>query len=120
MAEGKFLIDAEAITMRMPSAVLQVLDAWRRKQTDSLGRAEAIRRMVEQALTSTDSRPIAAEAHHKTAKMASREIDKLGANCELDAAAWSLHLVDSAVSCQPTDALRKEREMQVEIEYCGM
>jgi hypothetical protein len=85
MAEGKFLIDAEAITMRMPSAVLEVLDAWRRKQTDSLGRAEAIRRMVEQALTSTDSRPIAAEAHHKTAKMASREIDKLGANCELDA-----------------------------------
>jgi hypothetical protein len=35
-------------------------------------------------------------------------------------AAWSVHLVDSAVSCQPTHALRKEREMQIEIEYCGM
>ena len=35
-------------------------------------------------------------------------------------AAWSLHLVESAGRCQPTHALRKEREMQVEIEYCGM
>ena len=29
-------------------------------------------------------------------------------------------LVDSAVSCQPAYPPSKEKEMQIEIEYCGM
>jgi len=35
-------------------------------------------------------------------------------------AASNFHLVYSAVSCQPAHTPMKEREMQVEIQYCGM
>jgi hypothetical protein len=78
MAKERFLIDGEAITVRMSTAVLRALDEWRQKQTDSPGRAEAICRLVEQ-LTSADVRPIADESQNKAAELASREIDKLGA-----------------------------------------
>jgi hypothetical protein len=78
MAKESLLIDGETITVRMSSAALKALDDWRQKQTDSPGRAEAICRLVGQ-LTSANARPTADESQNKAAKLASREIDKLGA-----------------------------------------
>jgi hypothetical protein len=78
MPKEGFLIDGETITVRMSSAALKALDDWRQKQTDSPGRAEAIRRLIGQ-LTSANARPTADESQNKAAKLASREIDKLGA-----------------------------------------
>ena len=79
MSKEKFMIDAEAITVRMSSAALRALDDWRQKQTDSPGRAEAIRRLVEQAVTPANPRPTDDDSQNKAAELASREIDKLGA-----------------------------------------
>ena len=78
MAKEGFLIDGETITVRMSSAVLKALDDWRRTQTGSPGRAEAICRLVGQ-LTPAGARPTADESQNKAAELASREIDKLGA-----------------------------------------
>ena len=78
MAKESFLIDGEAITVRLSSAALRALDDWRQKQTNTPDRAEAICRLVGQ-LTLADVRPIAAESQNKAAELASREIDKLGA-----------------------------------------
>jgi hypothetical protein len=77
MAKESFLIDGETITVRVSSAALRALDDWRQKQTDSPGRAEAIRRLIGQ-LTSANARPTADESQNKAAELASREIDKLG------------------------------------------
>jgi hypothetical protein len=77
MPKEKFLIDAETVTVRMSSAALKVLDGWRRRQHDVPGRPEAIRRLVEQALISADTRPITTDAQHKAAELASHEIDKV-------------------------------------------
>ena len=78
MAKESYLIDGEAITVRLSSAALRALDDWRQKQTNAPDRAEAICRLVGQ-LTLADVRPIAAESQNKAAELASREIDKLGA-----------------------------------------
>ena len=78
MAKESFLIDGETITVRMSSAALKALDDWRRRQTGSPGRAEAICRLVGQ-LTPAGARPTADESQNKAAELASREIDKLGA-----------------------------------------
>jgi hypothetical protein len=82
--KGRPPVATEATTVRMSSAALKVLDDWRRRQHDLPGRPEAIRRLVEQALTSADTRPMATEAQHKAAEMASDEIDKLGTNVGQD------------------------------------
>jgi len=42
----------ERFEMRVASAFLAAIDEWRRKQPDLPSRAEAIRRLVEQALKS--------------------------------------------------------------------
>jgi hypothetical protein len=77
MAKEKSPVDTEAITVRMSSAALKVLDDWRRRQDDLPDRPEAIRRLVEQAVTSADTRPITVESQHKAAELAEREIDKV-------------------------------------------
>jgi hypothetical protein len=41
----------ERFEMRVPTSFLRAIDAWRRKQSDLPSRAEAIRRLVEQALS---------------------------------------------------------------------
>jgi hypothetical protein len=69
----------ERLGTRMHAALIERLDAWRRKQGDLPSRAEAIRRLVEQALTSAEAGPIAIENQNKAAELASREIDKMGA-----------------------------------------
>jgi Arc/MetJ-type ribon-helix-helix transcriptional regulator len=69
----------ERLDTRINAALIERLDAWRRKQGDMPSRAEAIRRLVEQALTSADAGPIAIENQNKAAELASREIDKMGA-----------------------------------------
>jgi hypothetical protein len=84
MARDKFQVDAEAVTVRMSSSVLRSLDEWCRKQADRPERTEAICRLVEQALTSADTRPMATDAQHKAAEMAFDEIDKLGTNVGQD------------------------------------
>jgi len=40
----------ERFEMRVPASFLKLVDDWRRKQEDLPSRAEAIRRLVEQAL----------------------------------------------------------------------
>jgi hypothetical protein len=41
----------ERFEMRVPASFLKAVDSWRRKQDDLPSRAEAIRRLVEQALS---------------------------------------------------------------------
>jgi metal-responsive CopG/Arc/MetJ family transcriptional regulator len=41
---------SERFEMRVPSSFLKSIDDWRRKQEDLPSRAEAIRRLVEEAL----------------------------------------------------------------------
>jgi hypothetical protein len=67
----------ELIGVRLQPEPLAAVDRWRRRQEDLPSRAEAIRRLVEQALTSTDTRPTKPEAQQKAAEMAAHEIDKL-------------------------------------------
>jgi hypothetical protein len=67
----------ELIGVRFQPEPLAAVDRWRRQQEDLPSRAEAIRRLVEQALTSTDTRPTKPEAQQKAAELAAREIDKM-------------------------------------------
>jgi hypothetical protein len=72
-------IQGHQFQMRVSDKFLRSIDAWRRKQDDKPSRAEAIRRLVEQALgSSTETRPIGARAQDKAAELASDEIDRLG------------------------------------------
>jgi hypothetical protein len=41
----------ERFEMRVPTAFLKVVDDWRRKQPDLPSRAEAVRRLVEKAVS---------------------------------------------------------------------
>jgi hypothetical protein len=71
---------ASALEMRLGRSFLKTVDEWRRKQKDLPSRAVAIRRLVERALA---NRPRARQqlskgAKRKAAKMAGREIDRLG------------------------------------------
>jgi len=53
------------------------LDEWRNQQDDSPSRSEAIRRLVERALsTPSDNRPRRHGAAKKAAELAAREIEK--------------------------------------------
>src|SRR6516164_11519470 len=71
MAKEGFLMDGETITVRMSSAVLKALDDWRRRQTDSPGRAEAICRLVGH-LTLAGARPTADESQNKAAELTAK------------------------------------------------
>jgi hypothetical protein len=48
---GRPPVESEPVTVRMTVDALHTLDDWRRLQDDLPGRPEAIRRLVEQALT---------------------------------------------------------------------
>jgi hypothetical protein len=69
----------EHLGTRMDAALIERLDAWRQKQNDMPSRAEAVRRLVEQALTSAEAGAVAIENQNKAAELAPREIDKMGA-----------------------------------------
>jgi hypothetical protein len=68
-----------ALEMRLGGSFLKTVDEWRRKQKGLPSRAEAIRRLVERGLANRPSaRQLSKGAKHKAAKMAGREIDRLG------------------------------------------
>src|SRR5436305_6771505 len=55
------------------------IDEWRRKQPDQPGRPEAIRRLLELALTGTEGpRQPSHKARSKAHQMASAQLDKVG------------------------------------------
>jgi hypothetical protein len=63
---------------RMPRALIQELDAWATHNTEG-SRSEAIRRLVEQALTTAAShQPTSKATARKAADLAGREINQLG------------------------------------------
>jgi hypothetical protein len=67
------------LQMRASDKFLRSIDGWRLKQADRPSRAEAIRRLVEQALASKGAaRPASKEAASKAVKMAARELEPLG------------------------------------------
>ena len=47
---GRPRVDATPITVRVPPAQLEAVDAWRATQPDKPTRPEAVRRLVEKAL----------------------------------------------------------------------
>jgi hypothetical protein len=65
--------------MRASDEFLRSIDRWRRKQKDQPARAEAIRRLVEQALAAAAlSAPAKAGSRRKAAELAGRAVDALG------------------------------------------
>ena len=67
-----------ALEMRLGRSFLETVDEWRRKQKGLPSRAEAIRRLVERGLANQPARQLNKGAKRKAAKMAGREIDRLG------------------------------------------
>jgi hypothetical protein len=68
-----------ALEMRLGRSFLKTVDEWRRKQKDLPSRAEAIRRLVERGLANQPpARQLSKGAKRKAAKMAGREVDRLG------------------------------------------
>jgi hypothetical protein len=68
-----------ALEMRLGASFLKTVDEWRRKQKDLPSRAEAIRRLVERGLANqAPARQLNKGAKRIAAKMAGREIDRLG------------------------------------------
>jgi len=66
------------LEIRLGGSFLKTVDQWRRKQKDLPSRAEAIRRLVERGLANQPARQLNKGAKRKAAKMAGREIDRLG------------------------------------------
>jgi hypothetical protein len=65
--------------MHLDRSFLKTIDEWRRKQKDLPSRADAIRRLVERGLANRlPVRQLGKSAKRKAAKMAGREIDRLG------------------------------------------
>lgn len=64
--------------MRASDKFLKSVDAWRRKQEGGPSRAEAIRRLVEQALAGSSARQRSKITAQKASNMAAREIENLG------------------------------------------
>jgi hypothetical protein len=61
--------------MKTSEALLRSVDQWRKNQTDKPRRAEAIRRLVEQALAASGGPT--PEAAGKALKMAARTVDSI-------------------------------------------
>ena len=79
--DGSILMSEKpsALEMRLGGSFLKTVDEWRRKQKDLPSRAEAIRRLVERGLANqSPARQLSKGAKRKAAKMAGREIDRLG------------------------------------------
>ena len=69
----------ELIGVRIQPKDLAELDGWIKRQDDKPSRPEAIRRLVEQALTTAAShQPTSKATAHKAAELAAREINQLG------------------------------------------
>jgi hypothetical protein len=62
--------------VRLSVDLEEAILGWAEKQTDRPNKAEAIRRLLEQALAGADTRPMGAAAQQKAVDLASREIDK--------------------------------------------
>jgi hypothetical protein len=68
-----------ALKMRLGRSFLKTVDEWRRKQKDLPSRAEAICQLVERGLANRPPvRQLSKGAKGEAAKMAGREIDRLG------------------------------------------
>lgn len=64
--------------MRVSDKFLRSVDGWRLKQPDQPSRAEAIRRLVDQALAGTPAtQPTSKSAARKASQLAAREIEGL-------------------------------------------
>jgi hypothetical protein len=63
--------------VRLSVDLEEAILGWAEKQTDRPNKAEAIRRLLEQALAGADTRPMGAAAQQKAVDLASREIDKM-------------------------------------------
>jgi len=75
MAPDPFL--SERFEMRATEAWLAAVDDWRRTQPDLPSRGEAIRRLVEQALSHSQPRPAGAhKGAFKAKELAGREVDR--------------------------------------------
>jgi hypothetical protein len=70
---------SERLEMRATKAWIAAVDGWRRKQHDLPSRGEAIRRLVEQGLTSAPKprRPGAHKGAQRATELAAKEIDRL-------------------------------------------
>jgi len=69
--------DREAVTVRLPEAILRQVDRWRR--ANGATRAQAIQRLVEQALATEPSRRTSRKATQaRAAELAGQEIDRRG------------------------------------------
>jgi hypothetical protein len=69
----------QPIMVRIQPNGLKALDSWIRYQDDKPSRPEAIRRLVERALTGVlEERPPSKATARKASELAAREIDKLG------------------------------------------
>jgi len=66
------------VAVRCPTGLLVKLDRWRRAQSDGPTRGAAIRRLAEQALTTTSTRQRSSASKRKAADMAAKELDSLG------------------------------------------
>jgi len=65
--------------MRVSAVFLKSIDRWRRSQTDKLSRADAVRRIVEQALVGKAAPgQRSKEAARKASHLAARAIEGLG------------------------------------------
>ena len=67
----------EPILVRLQPVLLADVDAWIAHQTVELSRPEAIRRLVEQALTGSPTGQRSAKARSKARQLASAQLDKL-------------------------------------------
>jgi hypothetical protein len=76
---GRPAIGATPIMVRMPPVELGELDGWIKRQSEKPSRPEAIRRLVEMALSGSDpTKHTSRKAAAKASDMAGRRIDKMG------------------------------------------
>jgi hypothetical protein len=65
------------MTLRLPDDLRRRVDAWAAKQQGAPGRSEAIRRLVEIALSAANSRPTPKKTAAKARRLAGDAIDDL-------------------------------------------
>src|SRR6476620_4222418 len=74
-------VTGDLIGVRVPPDMAKQLDDWRRKQDDLPGRPEAIRRLIEAGLASTQGvKPVGKRATAESDAMAGNEIDRVHNN----------------------------------------
>ena len=76
---GRRTTEHDAVaTIRLSPELRESVDSWAAKQSDKPTRPEAIRRLVELGLASTERAGAGAKKAAKASEMASQEIDRLG------------------------------------------